>query len=84
MLVQNIKIIILLIILRILSLFFKNHHKQRVDDIVKNKVLGKDVIKVEEIAYIESEQQTGINFYEEKASTKKDMGKVAKTKNKQN
>ena len=48
--------IMLLVVLRILSLFFKNHHKQRVDDIVKNKVLGKDVIKVEEIAYIESEQ----------------------------
>ena len=45
----------LLVILRVLTLFFKNHHKQRVDDIVKNKVLGKDVkevIKVEEIICI--------------------------------
>ena len=74
--------IMLLVVLRILSLFFKNHHKQRVDDIVKNKVLGKDVIKVEEIVYVESEQQTGINFYEEKASEKKDTGKVAKMKKK--
>lgn len=39
----------LLLLLRILTLFFRNQHKQRIDDLLKRKAIEKDVIQVEEI-----------------------------------
>ena len=35
--------------LRLLSMFFENNHKQKIDDLVKNQVKPRDLIKVEEI-----------------------------------
>ena len=55
-----------IIVLKLLSICFKNHHKQRVDDMVKNKVLGKDVIKVETIVCVEGEEQSGVNLHQDK------------------
>lgn len=38
--------VILIMMLRIFTLFFRNHHKQRVDDLVKNQVIARDSIQV--------------------------------------
>ena len=35
--------------LRLVSMFFENNHKQKVDDLLKNQVKPRDLIQVEEI-----------------------------------
>ena len=50
---------------------------------VKNKVLGKDVIKVEHVVGVEGEEQTGINLHQEKEGADKGGRKIAKSKKKE-
>jgi len=57
--------LVLLMVLRLLSIFFHNHNQQRVNDILKKNGIGKDMIKVEEIQNVEGTEQTGINFFPE-------------------
>jgi hypothetical protein len=41
--------VLVLMVLRMLSIFFHNHNQQRVNDILKKNGIGKEMIKVEEI-----------------------------------
>ena len=38
--------VLLLMVLRLLSIFFHNHNQQRVNDILKKNGIGKEMIKV--------------------------------------
>ena len=44
---------VLMMVLRLLSIFFHNQNKQRVDEILKNHAIAKEMIKVEEIKNVE-------------------------------
>ena len=52
----------LILLMRLLTLFFTNGHKQRVDDILRNKVIPKDVIQVENIINTDLSEQTGMHL----------------------
>jgi hypothetical protein len=49
--------------LRLLSIFFRNHHKQRIDDLLKQQTIRKEVIQVETIGKAEITEPTSINLY---------------------
>lgn len=52
----------LILLMRLLTLFFTNGHKQRVDDILRNKVIPKDVMQVENIINTDLSEQTGMHL----------------------